>query len=163
MIFVDTNIWMEAIAFNNPDNDSDKEKVIKATNFLRDNAGKIITCKEQMIEFINAIQKAKRKEFSKQHKKATGVGIKDIKDFRRYSEYEDVVRLCKSCCNDMLEMAYLDENFSYNVDEIIASLKDADINDIMYFNYCLNKGFKLYTLDHELASMDDGRGIVYLI
>lgn len=154
---------MEALALSNPKDERAKDKAARATNFLKSNTDEIVTCKEQIIEFINAIQKAKRIEFSKNHKKLTGKGVEGIKDFRKFEEFNTVIVVCKTACADMLHMAKLDNEFKYDIDKIIDSLRDADINDVMYFNYCLDKGIKLYTLDHELASMDNGRNIIHLI
>lgn len=163
MIFVDTNIWMEAFALSNPKKDKDKDKAKRATNFLKNNTDEIVTCKEQIIELVNAIQKAKREEFSDKHKELTGKGIGYIKDFRRFEEFNDVIAVCKNVYTDILHMACLDNDFTYDINEIIASLRSADINDIMYFNYCLNKGIKFYTMDKELVSMDNGRNIAHFV
>lgn len=153
MIFLDTNIWISLLALGNPEKEHEKLQMCKASQFIKDNKETIITCKEQQIELINAIQKAKKNQFNKKLKSEGKKGIGSVKEFRQYDEFKDTVSICNNAYEDMCRMADIDNEFTYNVADIIKSLKDSDINDSMYVQYCINKNISFYTFDKELFSL----------
>lgn len=163
MIFLDTNIWINLLALKSSDKEYENLQIQKASNFLKKNTEKIISCHEQQLEIINAIQKIKCREFNRELKISGKKGIGSIKEFRKYPEFERVIELNKSVYNDMLYLASIDENFSYDIEDIIDNLNNNDINDYMYLSYCISKNIKLYTFDKELADNDNTGKIVILL
>ena len=59
MIFLDTNIWINLLALKSSDKEYENLQIQKASSFLKDNSEEIVSCREQQIEIINAIQKIK--------------------------------------------------------------------------------------------------------
>lgn len=163
MIFLDTNIWINLLALKSSDKEYENLQIQKASNFLKDNSEKIVSCREQQIEIINAIQKIKRKEFNRKLKQSGQNGIGSIKEFRKFKEFRDTVALCRSVYNDMQYLATIDNNFSYSIENIIDNLSNIDINDYMYLNYCIQNKIKLYTFDKELFNSDIYNNIVILL
>ncbi len=163
MIFLDTNIWMDLVALDRPTKEHEKEQIAKASSFLKNNTDKIITCKEQQVELFNAIQKAKKQEFNNKLKKNLQKGIGSVKEYRKFKEFQDAVKVCQNAYNDMLEIAEVDKNFSYNVEDILLNLDKADINDNIYFQYCLKNNIKFYTFDKELVELNTEKDIVNLL
>lgn len=163
MIFLDTNVWMELLAISSPQQPHSIQQNRLASLFIKDNKEEIVTCKEQLVETIRAIAKTKRKEYSNAQKAAGNGGIGSVKEFRKKEEFLQVIKLCKTVCEDMKTMATVDNEFSYSVSSILTKLSMIDINDIMYFDYCKQKNIKLITFDKELAEVDKSGDVVTLL
>ena len=156
---------MNALVITSSNKKYENIQIQKASAFLESNTEKIITCREQLIELINAILKVKRKEYNRTLKESglkniTGVG--SLKEFRQRKEFSDAIALCKMVYSDISHFADVEDNFSYNVEDIIDHLGDSDINDYMYLKYCQDQGIKLYTFDKELADSDNKNIVVLL-
>lgn len=162
MIFLDTNIWIDLLAVTSSDKEHENIQIQKASSFLKSNTEEIITCREQQIEMINAIQKIKRRECNRKLKAAGLKGIGSTKEFRKHQEFNDAITLCKSVYEDMQHLATIDNNFSYDVKDIINHLCNSDINDYMYLSYCIKNNIKLYTFDKELADSDKYGNVILL-
>ncbi len=165
MIFLDTNIWINALVITSSNKEYENIQIQKASSFLKSNTEKIITCREQLIELINAILKIKRREYNRTLKESglkniTGVG--SLKEFRQRKEFSDAIALCKMIYSDISHFADVEDKFSYNIEDIINHLSYSDINDYIYLRYCQNKGIRLYTFDKELANSDNKNVVVLL-
>lgn len=71
MIFLDTNIWIELVVARTPVTEHEKNQAKKSGELLQaiwQKGEVVVTCKEQLLEIINAVEKVKKKR-SKQKKK----------------------------------------------------------------------------------------------
>lgn len=163
MIFLDTNIWIELLAVKSPVKPHEVSQARRAAEFIKGNEERIVTCKNQLLEIFNAIQKIKRKEFSDRLKQEGCKGLSSVKEFRGCKEFSDAVAVCNLVMNDIRLLATVADDFTIDVDFILKNLQFADINDNMYLKYCIDNGVKLYTFDKELAEHFGARGMVVLL
>lgn len=81
MIFLDTCIWIELCGARTPVSEQERRQARAASNLLTEcirSHQKIITCKEQLLEIINAIQKAKMREYNRECRNRTEKGVGKI-------------------------------------------------------------------------------------
>ena len=64
--------------------------------------------------------------------------------------------------SDVLFFADNQENVQYNIEDILARINIADINDCIYYDYCKNNNVKLYTLDSDLLKIDTDNIVKYI-
>ena len=72
MVFFDTCVWIELCGVRTPRNDNEIRQAAAASNLLSTIQMQnviIITCKEQLIEIVSAIQKVTMNNYNKQVKK----------------------------------------------------------------------------------------------
>ena len=73
MIFLDTNIWIELVVARTPVTEHEKNQAKKSGELLQaiwQKGEVVVTCKEQLLEIINAVEKVKKREVSKKEKRA---------------------------------------------------------------------------------------------
>ncbi len=72
MVFFDTCVWIELCSVKTPESENEKKQASAASKLLLDMSSDevIITCKEQLLEIISAVQKVKMREYNKKCKKS---------------------------------------------------------------------------------------------
>lgn len=167
MIFFDTNIWIELLTVYTPVLPHEVRQATAATNLLKNmlkRSEKIVTCKEQLLEIVQAVQKIKLRDFNKLHKATGRAGIGSVKEFRNSDDFRLAHALCRQVCEDIQHFASLDEQFSYSLDDILDHIHLADIHDCMYYGYCVSKGISLYTFDRDMLKLQQQNdGIIYVL
>lgn len=159
MTFLDTNIWIELLAVGNPGTDSERRQAQESDKLFRallSQEEKILTCREQLLEVINAIVKVKMREVSKRRKENASLGIGKLKEFRELKEFDEAQELCRTVVEDISHFATLIDIGNYDLDyikTIIDRLKLADINDCIYYDYCRKNGIDLYSFDADLKKL----------
>lgn len=83
MIFLDTNVWFELLANSSPQKPHEIKQAELASAFMKENKEPIVTCKEQQIEMISAVEKRKLREYRSTHKASGESRIGSVKEFRR--------------------------------------------------------------------------------
>lgn len=158
MVFFDTCIWIELCSVRTPITQNEKRQAMAASNLLsniRKSNEKIVTCKEQLIEIISAIQKVKMREYNKFVKTQTTLsGVGDLKEFRQVSEYSNVQNLCRQVCTDVKHFCDIHNLGEVSLDEVLNRIHLADINDCIYYDYCIDNGIKMYTFDNDFKNID---------
>ena len=69
MIFLDTCIWIELLGVHSPQESHEIRQAQAASNLLEtvlEESEQIITCREQLLEIINAIQKVTKRTVNRQ-------------------------------------------------------------------------------------------------
>lgn len=157
MVFFDTCIWIELCGVKTPVTQSEQRQATLASALLQqvmNNSETIVTCNEQLIEIISAVQKIKLKECAKKRKASGMSGVGDIKAFRAVPEYAQTKQLCNTVVNDVRHFAEL-YDCPYSIDDILRRIDLADINDCMYYDYCKANEIDFYTLDRDFGNLDD--------
>lgn len=166
MVFLDTNIWIELLAVATPQKEYQVEQAQAASRLLKEiraDGQKIITCKEQLIELIHAVMKIQMSRFNRLRKEQGLQGVGGLKQFRKSNEFSIAKEICLQACHSIKELAVLDSSFSYDVENILASIEQADINDIMYCTYCQINNIQLYTFDKDMNDIDCASGIINVL
>lgn len=157
MIFFDTCVWIELFGVKTPEKEHEKQRAMATSDVFQNvllSGEQIVTCKEQLLEIISAIQKVKMKQYNREQKVKGLTGVGDVKAFRSTDSFADTKELCKMVISDVLFFANSEENNSYSVKDILDRINIADINDCIYYDYCRSNDIKLYTLDHDLLNID---------
>ncbi len=157
MVFLDTNIWIELLAVASPEKEHQIKQAQLASNLLKKlqiTKQQIITCKEQLIELIHAVMKIQMSRFNRLQKEKGLQGVGGLKQFRKSKEFSNAKEICTQACASMKELAVLDSSFTYDVDEILMTIDQADINDIMYCKYCVKNDIQLYTFDKDMIDIE---------
>lgn len=155
MVFLDTCIWIELCGVKSPATPKEIKQAKIASTLLRKlmtGKEKIVTCDEQLIEIISAVEKIKMKEFNRNAKKAGTKGCGALKEFRNKEEFSSAKQLCVTVVNDVKHFAEMQE-CNYSVDAILSKIDLADINDCMYYNYCKENDIELYTFDGDIINL----------
>lgn len=158
MNFLDTCIWLELCAISNPTDQKGLNRLTKVSNLyakLLRNKADIVTMKIQLIEVINAILKAKMKEYNKKQKAIGEKGVGQLKDYRKTNDYESALILCRSTVLDITKKARIVEinNDDIDVDQVIDDLLLVDINDSIYCSYCNKNNISIYTIDSDYLNL----------
>lgn len=158
MVFFDTCIWIELCGVRTPELPNEIRQASAASNLLsviRESGKRIITCKEQLIEVVSAIQKVKMREYNKVVKSQPELSkVGNLKEFRRVPAYANVQSLCRQVCLDVKHFCDLQSIGEYSVDDILDKIHLADLNDCMYYDYCSKKGIVIYTFDVDYKEID---------
>lgn len=160
MIFLDTCVWIELLSVRTPEKTHEKRQAAAASKLLEEilrRQEKIVTCKEQMLELISAIEKVTLKSVNRTRRDENLPGIGNLKEFRKQKEFQNTKRLCKSVIDDLQHFANVCNIENYNINCILERLELADINDCLYYDYCVNKGIKLYTFDSDLTALGNNQ------
>lgn len=158
MVFLDTCIWIELCGVKSPREKHEIKQAEMASSLLKklmDKKEKIITCNEQLIEIISAIEKIKMKEYNCTAKQNKVKGCENLKVFRGQKEFFSTKQLCRSVVEDVKHFADV-HNCPYSIDEILAKIDLADINDCIYYDYCKENDIEFYSFDldiHKLGEM----------
>lgn len=164
MVFFDTCIWIELCGVKSPVTEKQKRQAILSSALLQktmQSSEKIVTCKEQLVEIISAVQKIKMDECRKTLKDEGKPGLANIKEFRKKDEFVLAKQLCDTVLKDVKHFADIYE-CAYSVDEILARIDLADINDCIYYDYCKENNIDFYTFDKDIINLGT-TGIVHVI
>lgn len=155
MIFLDTCVWIELVAAKSPVTTTETRQAMLASKLLnsikKDNK-KIVTCREQILEIISAVQKYKMREYNRLCKEKAVSGVGNLKEFRQTSTFAQTQDLCHEACEDVNHMAELAVP-DINVEDILNNLHLVDINDCIYYKFCSDKGIDLYTFDADFKKL----------
>lgn len=157
MVFLDTCIWIELCGVKSPITPNEIRQAEAASTLLQQllqDEEVIVSCNEQLLEIISAIQKIKLKEYNRTARSNGRRGCGDIKEFR--SNHEDFLvtkSLCKSIIDDVKHFARIDQ-CNYNVDDVLDKMDLADLNDCIYFDYCKQNDIHLYTFDSDICNIE---------
>lgn len=88
-------------------------------------------------------------------------GLANIKEFRKKDEFVLAKQLCDTVLKDVKHFADIYECV-YSVDEILARIDLADINDCIYYDYCKENNIDFYTFDKDIINLGT-TGIVHVI
>lgn len=162
MIFLDTCIWIELLGVHSPQESHEIRQAQAASNLLEtvlEESEQIITCREQLLEIINAIQKVTMRTVNRERKQKGLSGVSNLKHFRQLDEFDKIKDLCKSVIKDVKHFAIIKEIADYNLDAILDRLNIADINDCIYLDYCLENNIKIYTFDSDLRKIGKSKNL----
>lgn len=112
----------------------------------------IVTCNEQLLEIISAVEKIKMKEYNRLAKANGIAGCNNIKDFRTREDFASAKSLCNTVISDVKHFADV-HHCTYSVDQILSKIDLADINDCIYYDYCKEKGIEFYTFDMDIEKL----------
>lgn len=155
MVFLDTCIWIELCLVRTPQKQHEIRQANIASTLLQKlmNEDKtIVTCNEQLLEIISAVEKIKMKEYNRLAK-ANGIArCNNIKDFRTREDFASAKSLCNTVISDVKHFADV-HHCTYSVDQILSKIDLADINDCIYYDYCKEKGIEFYTFDMDIEKL----------
>lgn len=156
MVFLDTCIWIELCGVKSPSKQNEIKQAHLASSLLMSLMKRketIVTCNEQLLEIISAVQKIKLKEYNRNAKENGNSGCGNLKEFRcKVEAFSDTKKLCKNVIEDVKHFADI-HNCTYSVDEILKQIDLADINDTIYYDYCRNKNIEFYTFDADIEKL----------
>lgn len=161
MIFFDTCIWIELVAARNPVTQKDIRQATMASALLENmelNHEKLITCREQILEILSAIQKYKMKEYNRNCDGRATQKVGNLKEFRASDGFYEAQELCCQACDDVRHMAEL-VDIEANIDNILRHIQLVDINDYMYYEYCNANGIDFYTFDEDFQKLESNGNI----
>ena len=98
MTFLDTCIWIELLGVHTPTKQNEILQARAASNLLNtilEEDEQIITCEEQLLEIINAIQKVTMRTVNRERKQQQLSGVSNLKEFRQLQEFDAT----KDCVN----------------------------------------------------------------
>lgn len=162
MVFFDTCIWIELCCTTVPTTPTQQAQAQKASQVLADSlqsGEKIVTCREQLLEIISAIQKVKMREYNKACKQAALPGISKLKDYKTTADFTNAQNLCTQAISDIRNLADEANLGSYNVDDVLSNIHLVDINDYLYYQYCMREGISFYTLDQDFLNLPSSPNI----
>lgn len=154
MIFLDTCVWVELLGVSTPIKPHEIKRAITVSRLLEaaiQNREMIVTCKEQIVELISAIEKVTMRTVNKVRKDNKLSGVSSVKEFRTLQEFQNTKELCKTVIDDLRHIAVLIDIGEYNIDAILRRLDLADLNDCIYYDYCSRENIEFYTLDSDFG------------
>lgn len=164
MVFLDTCIWIELCGVKSPVTNNEQRQAQIASSLLQrlmnDNE-KIVTCDEQLLEIISAVEKIKMKEYNRYAKAIGQNGCGNIKEFRTTSSFSSAKSLCTTVIEDVKHFADT-QNINYSVEDILDKIDLADINDCIYYDYCKNNEIEFYSFDADIDKLGQS-GIVHVL
>ena len=110
MTFFDTCIWIELVAANPPVTPKEIKQASLASEILKkvlQDQDQIITCREQLLEIISAVQKYKMREYNRSCKNNSTVGAGNLKEFRQTTFFTQTQNLCRQVCSDTVSYTHL--------------------------------------------------------
>lgn len=152
MVFFDTCIWIELCCTTVPQNASQKVQAQKASQLLTDVLQKneqIVTCNEQLLEIISAIQKVKMRAYNKSNKP----GVGQLKEYRATPDFVSAQKLCTQAVADVTQLSIKYELQPYKISDVLAQLHLIDMNDYLYYQHCVAKKIDFYTFDGDFANL----------
>ncbi len=156
MIFLDTCVWIELLGVRTPVQAHEILQAKAASELMERKLGQdesIVTCKEQLIELVTAIEKVMMRSVNRERKEKNLQGVGNIKEFRKLTEFQETKQLCKMVIDDVSHFAEISHIGIYNIEDIIQRLDLADINDCLYYDYCMKEKIDFYTFDWELGQL----------
>lgn len=158
MIFLDTCVWIELLGVRTPVKPHEVRQARAASDLLNkmiSDKETIVTCKEQMLELISAIEKVTMRAVNRTRKQNQKVGVSSLKEFRMLQEFQATKELCEAVIDDVQYFATVKDIGEYNIASVLQRLELADINDCLYYDYCVGKNIGFYTFDSDLAKLGD--------
>lgn len=158
MIFLDTCVWIELFGVQVPQKPHEIRQAQAASALLQkvlEEKEIIVTCKEQMLELISAIEKVTMRTVNRNRKANRQPGVSNLKEFRMLQEFQQTKELCKSVIDDVSHFAEINDIGEYDVNSLLQRLELADINDCLYYDYCIEKNIRFYTFDSDMARLGD--------
>lgn len=155
MVFLDTCIWIELCGVKSPVKPNEIRQANIASALLQRlmaSKEKIVTCNEQLLEIISAVEKIKLKEYNRLAKKTGASGCGDLKSFRNTGDFWSAKQLCSTVIADVKHFADI-HKCTYSVDEILSRIDLADINDCIYYDYCKENNIEFYTFDMDIEKL----------
>lgn len=155
MVFLDTNIWIELCGVKSPVTEAEKRQAQIAGTLLANlmnNSETIVTCNEQLLEIISAVEKIKMREYNRLAKHTGRKKCGNLKQYRALTEFEDAKKLCDIVISDVKHFADI-HSCTYSVDEILARINLADINDCIYYDYCKSNNIEFYSFDMDIDKL----------
>ncbi len=162
MIFLDTCVWMELMGVRTPTQPHERRQAIEATRLFQKILKSdeiIVTCNEQLLELITAIQKVTMKTVNRERKEKNDPGVGNLKEFRTLSEFQKTKILCETVINDVKHFAEVENIGDYDLHDLIGRLDLADINDCLYYDYCVKKDIDFYTFDKDIKELGNSEKI----
>lgn len=156
MIFFDTCLWIELCCTTTPTTPEQQRRTQKASEIISEakrNAEEIVTCKEQLIEIISAIQKIKMKEYNRCCRESSSPKVGQLKDYRSTEHFSSAQLLCKAAINDIYTMASEKDIGAYDINNILSNIHLIDINDYLYYQYCIKESIDFYTFDQDFSNL----------
>lgn len=117
----------------------------------------IITCKEQMLELVSSVEKVTMRTVNKMRKQNQKPGVSNLKEFRMLQEFQATKELCKEVIDDVQYFATVNDIGEYNISSVLQRLELADINDCLYYDYCVRENINLYTFDSDLMKFENSK------
>lgn len=157
MVFFDTCIWIELCCAISPASAAQKSQAKRAAALLSDVQSRgetILSCKEQLFEVISVVLNKKMKEYQSSCKKAGTPSVGNLKDFRRLPEFANAQALCKQAVSDICAMAMSVGITPYEVSDVLTHLHLVDINDYLYYQYCIRESVDFYSFDQDFRALD---------
>ncbi len=157
MIFFDTCIWIELCSVKSPSTANEIRQTTEASALLKkciEKGEKTVTCDEQLLEIISSVQKIRMREFNRNAKANGNAGCGSVKEYRRQKDFELTQALCKSVIQDVIHFSGESSGTcGYSIEEILAQIHLADINDCIYFEYCQKNDIEFYTFDKDITNL----------
>lgn len=157
MIFLDTCVWIELCCVTAPKSPSQVQRAQAASNILavaQQEHEEIITCAEQLLEVISAIQKIKMRTYNQGCANTSNSKVGNLKEYRSTADFKITQQLCEQTIEDIYMLASSQDIGTYDFDDILQNLHLVDINDCLYYRYCINHQIKFYTFDHDFAKLE---------
>lgn len=166
MIFLDTCIWIELVAAKSPVTPQEIKQASLAGELIKKISEEhevIVTCREQLLEIISAVQKYKMREYNRLCKDTSVSGVGNIKEFRETEKFKETQELCRQVCDDVRKMAENMELSGDSIDGVLDNLHLVDINDYLYYEYCVKAGADFYTFDGDFKNLPPDKRIHILM
>lgn len=160
MIFLDTCIWIELLSVRTPVKPHEIRQARAASDLLNkmiSDDETIVTCKEQMLELISAIEKVTMRSVNRTRKQNQKAGVGSLKEFRMLQEFQETKKLCEAVVDDVQYFATVKDIGEYNIAAVLQRLELADINDCLYYDYCVENTIGFYTFDSDLAKLGNSK------
>lgn len=152
MVFFDTCIWIELCCVTVPTNSAQQTQAQKASQLLanvQQRQETIVTCNEQLLEIISAIQKVKMRAYNKANKP----GVGQLKDYRATSDFASTKALCAQAVADVSHLSTKSDLHTYQISDVLTHIQLVDMNDYLYYQHCIAQNIDFYTFDHDFANL----------
>ena len=162
MIFLDTCVWIELLGVRTPVKPHEVRQARAASYLLNkiiSDKETIVTCKEQMLELISAIEKVTMRTVNRTRKQNQKSGVSSLKEFRMLQEFQETKELCKAVIDDVQHFATVKDIGEYSIASVLQRLELADINDCLYYDYCIRKNIEFYTFDSDLVKLGNSEAL----
>lgn len=156
--FFDTCVWIELLGVRKPVKPHEVRQSRAASDLLNRAISEeetIITCKEQMLELIQAIEKVAMRTVNRTRKQNQQSGVSALKEFRTLQEFQATKELCETVIDDVRRFAIVKDIGEYNISSILKLLELADINDCLYYDLCVGENVRIYTFDSDMARLGE--------
>jgi hypothetical protein len=98
--------------------------------------------------------KVKMREYNKTCKINAQVGVGNIKEYRKTQDFSSTQELCKQAISDVCKMTTSFPMDEYDVTDIMDHIHLVDINDFLYYQYCVTKKINFYSFDADFNGLN---------